>query len=574
MIKIGSSPKKYSADTDKSIPPDQTADLVRAAFAKHDQEILSSLDRIDTGRLDIPVYMSICGSRAREAMPVRKQMGKGSTPAQAQASALMELVERYSFFSFVSRRQNFNSLTWSEAAELYQDSLIPVQEIIKSVQEDISPEAASRILSLVEWDFTPATRMGHDQEYYIPFNWFRKLNEFNGCSAGNTFEESILQGACELIERHCCAQVHSQKLQPPVIDQSSCSNPVLRDLLDRFRQNSIHIHLMDFTLDMPLPTVAALAYDPASFPSRSEIVYTAGTAASPEKAAIRAVTEVAQLAGDFESGSCYEASGLPKFISLEQIRPLTRGPLTTFQAMPDISSPDMGQELKTLCLALEQAGYGLYSLSTEHPGLGISANYNIIPGFNFRERTPNACLGLITGRILAEEADPLLALNRLEQLAEIYPRGFFIPFHQGLVHNRLGLHSKALELFTRALEVQPDEESSGLCAFYCGYTLTLEENWAEALPFLSQAINFDPGVKEYFNLRGVAFYRQKDYEAAMHDFNMALSLDKGSAVDLANLGLCRLAMGRKEEAAANLAMALELDPGLDFAQKKLSELIL
>ena len=33
----------------------------------------------------------------------QKQMGKGGSPAQAEASALMELVERFSFFSFMHR---------------------------------------------------------------------------------------------------------------------------------------------------------------------------------------------------------------------------------------------------------------------------------------------------------------------------------------------------------------------------------------------------------------------------------------------------------------------------------------
>ncbi|MFW6005192.1 MAG: tetratricopeptide repeat protein, partial [Desulfonatronovibrionaceae bacterium] len=219
-------------------------------------------------------------------------------------------------------------------------------------------------------------------------------------------------------------------------------------------------------------------------------------------------------------------------------------------------------------------GFRLYSLSTEHPGLNLPANYSIIPGFQFRERTPGVCLGLIAGRILAEEAEPLLALSRLEQLAQIYPQGFFIPFHQGLVYQRMGMYGQALEMFTRALDIQPHDQSRGLCAFYCAYSLTLEQKWTQALPFLNQAVTLDPGVKEYFNLRGVAFYKQNDYEAAMNDFHQALSLDKGSAVDLANLGLCQLSLGRKEEAAATLAMAVKLDPGLDFAQEKLKEMAL
>ena len=57
--------------------------------------------RIDSGRLDIPVYLSILGVDARRVVPTHKQMGKGATPVQAEASALMELVERFSFFTYL-----------------------------------------------------------------------------------------------------------------------------------------------------------------------------------------------------------------------------------------------------------------------------------------------------------------------------------------------------------------------------------------------------------------------------------------------------------------------------------------
>ncbi len=62
------------------------------------------------------------------------------------------------------------------------------------------------------------------------------------------------------------------------------------------------------------------------FPEKSEIVYTAGTTPDPEKALIRAVTEVAQLAGDFNTDSNYIASGLPKPLSMEEVDYLTDSP--------------------------------------------------------------------------------------------------------------------------------------------------------------------------------------------------------------------------------------------------------
>jgi ribosomal protein S12 methylthiotransferase accessory factor len=74
----------------------------------------------------------------------------------------------------------------------------------------------------------------------------------------------------------------------------------------------------DISSDTGIPSVSVLAYDPSTFPQMSEIVWTAGTTPNPHKALIRALTEVAQLAGDFMTRSNYVASGLPKVKSLEE----------------------------------------------------------------------------------------------------------------------------------------------------------------------------------------------------------------------------------------------------------------
>ena len=171
-----------------------------------------------------------------------------------------------------------------------------IRQIIQSVEESISTEKAVRVMDLVKWRFHPALNVSANREEYVPLDWFKKLNEFNGSSAGNTFEESICQGACELVERHVCAVVDRTRQVTPTIDPESFDDPVLLRLVECFRRNGVTLLLKDFTLGYPVPTVAAVAWDGKTFPALSEIVFTAGTAASPSKAAIRAVTEVAQLA--------------------------------------------------------------------------------------------------------------------------------------------------------------------------------------------------------------------------------------------------------------------------------------
>src|SRR5450756_2501370 len=94
--------KGYTYDRDKLLTPEDTMRRVRDRLGNLDVTLLQDTRRIDTGRLDIPVDLSLLGVDARRVVPTHKQMGKGATPVQAEASALMELVERFSFFDYLT----------------------------------------------------------------------------------------------------------------------------------------------------------------------------------------------------------------------------------------------------------------------------------------------------------------------------------------------------------------------------------------------------------------------------------------------------------------------------------------
>lgn len=572
MIEIHSCPKGYVTDLDKTCTPEETVDKARQALARSGKRILAQTRRIDTGRLGIPVYMSICGEDALGIMPTRKQMGKGASAPQAEASALMELVERFSYFSYWDNAENFQPMTWSQAREAFGDRLLPISYMIQSVADTVSENDAARILDLLPWRFAPVTDIGAGQEFMAPLDWFKKLNEFNGSSAGNTLEESMLQGGCELVERHVCALVDRTRQETPSIDPASFSDPVLIELYEKFTRSGLTVLLKDFSLGLPVPTVAALVMDPATFPHKSEIVFTAGTASSPEKAAIRALTEIAQLGGDFETCSNYEASGLPKFTHPDQYAWLTRGEVVSIHSLPSNTDADIATELLNFCARLKDQGFAFFSVDTTVKELNIPANYNFVPGFLFRERTPMASLGLFVGRVLAEDVDPEEALAGLEVLQEIYPDAHYLPFFRGLVALRQGEIDQAASWFAHAEPLQPEADDRGLAAFYQAYALSQQGQWAETIPHLDRAVGHCPEVKEYFNLRGVAYFKQQEYAGAAANFELALALDSGSAMDLANLGLCHKFMNNADKARELLGEALTLDPSLEFARTHLSEL--
>jgi len=572
MLELHSRTKGYTLDLDKAVPPEETVTRIRGILSGFGDQILERAVRIDTGRLDIPVYMAYFGPLARQIMPSRKQMGKGASPAQAEASALMEIVERFSLFSFFSSR-DLPVMTWEQAEMTFGDELIPISEMLQSVHEDLPDDQARKLLNLVQWRFAPALSLTGRPPARLPLEWVRILNEFNGSSAGNVCEESLLQGALELVERHVCCLIDREKPVLPTLDPDSFQDPVLIRLWRSFADQNIVLRLKDFSLNTQIPTVGVLAYDPATFPDSSEIVFTAGTATSPEKAAIRALTEVAQLGGDFETSSNYEASGLSKFASPDQCEWLMQGEHAPIGSLPDISHEDLLQELKNLSARLRGLGHSLYSIDISHPELKVPANMSFVPGFTFRERTPHASLGLFIGRMLTESVPFHQAAEGLEVIRSIYPQGHFIPFFQGLLELNKGNFESALSHFHNAEPLQPCAHDQALTAFYLGYAHTQAQNWNQALPHLNRALSLSPDSHAFINLRGVAHFKLGDYGRAADDFHSALGLDSGSAVDLANLGLCYKAMNRPDMAIHYLQAGLELDSDLEFARDHLQKLL-
>ena len=340
--------KGYTLDQDKIIPPEETVKRFMDKLKKLDLDILEKTIRIDNGRLDIPVYFSICGEDAVNVIGTKKQMGKGATPIQAEASAVMELAERFSFFSFCKDPGNFFFDTYKNV----NDKTIPFEMIARSVHDDTNDmEFSKKIFERVPLKWTKAFNLTRKEEIIIPFDWFFAINEFNGPSAGNCVEEALSQGICEIVERHVSSIISRNRLKVRRINPYSPTDQMVRKMLEKYRKAGVNLYISDFTLGMGIPSVGVLAYDPTTFPEKSEIVWTAGTTPDPQKALSRALTEVAQLAGDFNTCSNYVASGLPKFKSIAATDYIVSpGNEIDISDLPDLSNDNIKVEVEN-CLS-------------------------------------------------------------------------------------------------------------------------------------------------------------------------------------------------------------------------------
>jgi ribosomal protein S12 methylthiotransferase accessory factor len=562
--------KRYTLDQDKILPPEETVKRFKTKLKQIDLDILKNTIRIDNGRLDIPIYFSTCGKDAAAVIGTKKQMGKGGTPSQAEASAVMELAERFSFFSFAKRTKNFFIDKYTHVG----DDAIPFEMIAKSVHDESDDLKISRkIFENLPLKWTRGFNLTREKEILVPFDWFFSINEFNGPSAGNCVEEALIQGICEIVERHTSSIVSHKRLKVPAIRPQSATDPLTVEMLAKYKTAGIELCISDFTLGTGIPTVGVLAYDPATFPDLSEIVWTAGTTPNPQKALSRALTEVAQLAGDFDTGANYVASGLPKFSTLDEAEFVIHpGQELNIQDLPDISDNNLKTEILNCISALAANNMEILAINTTHSQLGIPSFYTIIPGAHFRERSLGTSVAMFSAKHIYQNRPAGEAVLELENINTLLPGKYYIQFYLGAVNLALDDPQTALAYLRQALALGPTRQDIPSIYSYIGVALKDMGEYRQALENLQKGAKLDDRRTDIFNLMGFCHFKLKQHERAIENFKKVIDLDPSSAIDYANIASNYRQMGQKQKAIRYYQMALTLDETIQFAKEHLQEL--
>ncbi len=562
--------KGYTLDQDKTLPPEETVRRFKEKLKKVNLDILEGTARIDSGRLGIPVFFSLCGKDAESVIGASKQMGKGGTPQQAEASAVMELAERFSFFSFGENPNNF----MIEKYRNLKDHVLPFESIARSVHDNsMDSDKAKEIFSSLPLKWTWGYNLTRDREVLVPFDWFYTINEYNGSSAGNCKEEAILQGMCEVVERHVSSIISRNTTKTDALNLDSSTDPMVLKMVDLYRKAGVRLYASDFSLDTGIPTVGVLAYDPSTFPGKSEIVWTAGTTPNPEKALNRALTEVAQLAGDFDTRSSYVASGLPKFKNLDEARFITQSKKEKgIFALPDLSNDNIKVEIQNCLSELSRIGMEVIVINIMHPELGIPAFYTIIPGAHFRERAAGTGVGMFAAKILTENHPAERAIAELDRMDHLMPGKYYIKFFLGSCHLSLNQPEKARKNLETALAMDPQDQDIPSIYSYLALCLKEMEKYREALVVLEKAESYDNERTDIYNLMGFCNFKLKEHRRAIECFQRVLELNPGSAIDYANIASNYRDMGERDKAMTYYRIALEMDPTIEFARQSLDKL--
>jgi ribosomal protein S12 methylthiotransferase accessory factor len=567
-IEIRDAFKAYRHDQDKVRAPEQTLSWARERLSTLNLDILTRTVRIDTGRLGIPVYISLCGNDSSRFTGTRKQMGKGATPVQSEASAVMELLERYSFFSFV-QTTDFPLYRYPEVP----GSAVAVETLLQSIHDSSTPAGkCSAFLKDLPLRWVGCRNLSRRIHQWVPIDWFYLINEYNGPAAGNTIEEAVLQSLCEVVERHVGSIISHERKETPAIDIASLRDPVAIELVDKFKNQGIRLFLLDFSLDTGIPTVGALAFDPSTFPEKSEIVFTAGTTPNPEKSLCRALTEIAQLAGDFENRTSYRPT-LPKYESLDEAAYLMQSARTiSIAELPNLDHDNLRIEIERCVEALDRISLEVLSVNTTHPQLGIPAVYTIVPGAHFLDRTRNTDFAQHVARTMTRSLPEHENRKHMERLIDLFGPRYDLTFFLAHSMERNGETHAALALFREALRQDPDPRETASLHIHIGSCLKDMGDYSDALDALEKAEEFNPELKEIYNLRGFCHFKLKNHHDAIKAFEKAIELDPGSAIDYANIGSNLRELGYREEAVRLYKMALEIDPDIDFARENITRL--
>jgi oxazoline/thiazoline synthase len=291
-----------------------------ARFRKHVSPLTGVVSRLEPIDADLPLNtnyfaMHNFSAPAETVDQLREGLsggsfGKGSTAEQGEASALMEAIERYcGIFQGdeirVARR--FADFPAGEAIPpndvlLFSDKQYR-GELQSTMGQDVTPTPPPFDPSAkIEW--SPVWSLRDECFKYLPTSLLYFFHaggsaaghihaDSNGCAAGNTIEEAIVQGFLELVERDSYAIWWYNRLERPELDLGQFDDPYVRDLKNQLADTGRRLWVLDITSDLGVPSFVALSH--AKQDGHDFVEYGSGSHFNARVALLRALTEVNQF---------------------------------------------------------------------------------------------------------------------------------------------------------------------------------------------------------------------------------------------------------------------------------------
>jgi bacteriocin biosynthesis cyclodehydratase domain-containing protein len=379
-----------------------------ARFRRHVSPLTGVVSRLERIQADLPLNTNYYATHnfsgpSQTVHELRAGLsggsfGKGSTAEQGEASALMEAIERYSGIfqgDEIRAKRRFTDFPADEAIPpnevlLFSDSQLRQGQApaLGSHGQDAIPALFDRSAK-IEW--SPVWSLRDARFKYLPtsllYFFYRGAAAFaadsNGCAAGNTLEEAIVQGFLELAERDAYAIWWYNRLQRPQLDLGQFDDSYVRDLQKQLEQTGRRLWVLDVTSDLGIPTFVAITHWIQN--GRENIEFGSGAHFDARIALLRALTELNQfLSLGLMGGGTGEKSSLDGIAPLR----LKDHPYLTPSGNPMIQ-PEFGskfghldtREQVTACVSLaKRAGLDFLVLDQTRPDIEAPVVRVIVPG--------------------------------------------------------------------------------------------------------------------------------------------------------------------------------------------------
>jgi len=441
--------------------------------------------------LGIPVYAVVRDKQ------LRSYWGKGLTPALAQASGVMETVERFN------------------AQHLDQGKLVKASCRALGNQAvsrwDFGPTNLHReFLNKAELDrrellWYPAYSLFEKQERLVPSSLVGlKENldaldrtDSNGLASGNTMEEAILHGICELIERHCYDLHYYNQMPVTPVDPDSVSLPQVAELVAHLKRLGWELLVAHHSLDFPVPTLSVFLLHTGDIAlNRFTFLAAPGTHPHPEVAFLRCLTEIAQTRVRYFWGKAMfkeyidarqDPAGL---FNQEVARRRTAGPGVPFSSLPNLMQRDIKDELRILLRALENTGCQVYVADLTSQAVPIPTVRVLIRGLQpLLGHGPSAFAAFASVSPHLQVYDELVALAAAKQQQTRDHEDMILAKGDALAKKMLFLSYRSIKNYARARHIGeqicgPDQRDFAVLVFYGEVLWRLDQTKSAASVFL------------------------------------------------------------------------------------------
>ncbi|HEY9673383.1 MAG TPA: TOMM precursor leader peptide-binding protein [Waterburya sp.] len=337
-----------------------------------------------------------------------RSAGKGKTDIQSRASAFCEAIERYSGVFQGDEIRQMGSYQSMGKKAIHPNHCMNFSQAQYQNRHDWNTTCSSFFQRIpepfdesreIEW--TPIWSLTHQDFKYLPtafcYYGYPKLEkpdcwaDSNGCAAGNTIEEAILQGFMELVERDCVALWWYNRVQRPRVDLDSFDEPYFQALKNYYRSLNREIWVLDITSDLNIPAFAAVTRRMDR--KVEDIVLGFGAHFDPKLAIQRALTEVNQILPAVVSAN---ADGSTQYFSYDSLAvewwktatlenqsylvPDESVAAKVSTDYPKLWSDDLLNDVKTCQQMVENKGMEMLVLDQTRPDIGLKVVKVIVPG--------------------------------------------------------------------------------------------------------------------------------------------------------------------------------------------------